>query len=228
MRRGGGISNAYAVIAVIYPSGSTCTCTKGTKTLRAKDTSGSYLFLIPEAGTWTVSCTDGSSTASKTVNITMQYQTESVTLSYRSYVFKEGVNPGTIENVWSTPTGSENKWLKSDNNTSYQSGGYIFVSTKKLLKLPKIDLSNVNAVGFEVSIPSNSPAKDGTVGMGVTNTWNFDGQPSFAAYANAENVTDVRKTYHVDVSYLTGEYWICLYASTGPAMFANVYNVWLE
>ena len=51
-RRGGGIP--YAVIGVTYPSGSVCTCTSGTLTLTAKDTSGKAMFIIPSAGTWTV------------------------------------------------------------------------------------------------------------------------------------------------------------------------------
>ena len=89
----GGIGNAYAVIGVTYPSGSTCTCTNGTKTLPAKDTSGSFLFLIPEAGTWIVSCTDDDHPdgVSQTVNITAQYQTERVSLLYGYVIFDSEV-----------------------------------------------------------------------------------------------------------------------------------------
>lgn len=80
---GGGGGGAYAFIIAAYPEGSTCTASNGSKTLRAKDTSGSYVFKIPYAGTWTVSCTDGSQTASATVSITSEGQSESVALSYR-------------------------------------------------------------------------------------------------------------------------------------------------
>lgn len=79
---GGGGCGAYAFIIAAYPEGSTCTAFNGSKTLRAKDTSGSYVFKIPYAGTWTVSCTDGSQTASATVSITSEGQSESVSLSY--------------------------------------------------------------------------------------------------------------------------------------------------
>lgn len=48
-----GIGKIYAVIGVTYPSGSTCTCTNGAKTLTAKDTTGRARFVIPSAGTWT-------------------------------------------------------------------------------------------------------------------------------------------------------------------------------
>ena len=48
-----GIVKIYAVIGVTYPSGSTCTCTNGSKTLTAKNTSGKAIFVIPSAGTCT-------------------------------------------------------------------------------------------------------------------------------------------------------------------------------
>lgn len=110
----GGGGKAFAVISATYPAGSTCTCTNGTKTLKAKETSGSFLFLIPEAGAWTVSCTDGTDTTSKNVDITEQYQTENVILSYRvppthqeveyiqtsgSQYIKLGLSPNNIDEV---------------------------------------------------------------------------------------------------------------------------------
>lgn len=79
---GGGGGDTYAFIVVTYPAGSTCTCTNGSKTLTAKDTSGTWAFQIPEAGTWTVSCTDGTHTATAPVVISTEGQSESVTLSY--------------------------------------------------------------------------------------------------------------------------------------------------
>ena len=52
-----------ATIAVTYPSGSTCTCSNGTTTLTAPNTTGSYTFTVPSAGTWTVKSTNGTDTA---------------------------------------------------------------------------------------------------------------------------------------------------------------------
>ena len=81
---GGG--KLYAVSAVTYPAGSICTCISGSRTLRARDRSGRALFNAP-LGTWTVSCTDGSSTASQEVSITAEGQSESVELSYALVLF---------------------------------------------------------------------------------------------------------------------------------------------
>nr|DAK51334.1 MAG TPA: hypothetical protein [Caudoviricetes sp.] len=84
-RRGGGIP--YAVIGVTYPSGSVCTCTSGTLTLKAKDTTGKALFVIPSAGTWTVKAVKGSQSASEAVKITTEGQVKTVTLAYDLILF---------------------------------------------------------------------------------------------------------------------------------------------
>lgn len=80
---GGGAGKLYAAIGVEYPAGSACTCTNGTKTLKAKDTSGKWVFAIPEAGKWTVTATDGTNSKSVDVEITTQGQSEKVVLSYQ-------------------------------------------------------------------------------------------------------------------------------------------------
>lgn len=84
-----------ATIAVTYPSGSTCTCSNGTTTLTAPNTTGSYTFTVPSAGTWTVKSTNGTDTAQQAVSITTSGQSASVTLSYKptaSTSAKPGVN----------------------------------------------------------------------------------------------------------------------------------------
>ena len=90
-RRGGGTSKAYAVIGVTYPTGSTCTCTDGTKTLSLKNTSGQGLFIIPYAATWTVTATNGTNTKSQSVEITTEGQSVRVELTYELVLYENGV-----------------------------------------------------------------------------------------------------------------------------------------
>lgn len=87
----GGGTKLFAAIGVTYPEGSTCTCTNGTKTLKAKNTSGQWVFAIPETGTWTVSCTDGKESASESVEITTEGQSVKLELSYDLWLIKNGV-----------------------------------------------------------------------------------------------------------------------------------------
>lgn len=97
---GGGSGKLFAVIAVTYPAGSICTCVSGTKTLKARDTSGKALFNVT-VGEWTVSCTDGTDTASKAVSITSEGQAVSVELSYRLYLYKNGDKCTDVGGNWS-------------------------------------------------------------------------------------------------------------------------------
>ncbi len=102
VRHGGGGGSVYAAISVTYPEGSVCTCTDGVKTLTAKDTSGKYIFLLPGAGAWTVSCTDGIARAAVSVEPGERYSHESVTLSYETVLFENGeLSPllGSLRNI---------------------------------------------------------------------------------------------------------------------------------
>lgn len=88
-------SKPYAVIGVTYPSGSTCTCTNGSKILTAKDTTGKAMFVIPSAGTWTVKAVKGSKSKSKAVSITAEGQVETVVLVYETVLWEAGADQNT-------------------------------------------------------------------------------------------------------------------------------------
>lgn len=90
----------FAVISVTYPAGSVCTCTKGTKTYQAKNTSGLALFAVPETGDWTVSCTDGTQTASATVSITAEGQGATAKLAYNLRLFDNGDECTDVTGGW--------------------------------------------------------------------------------------------------------------------------------
>lgn len=79
-----------ATINVTYPEGSVCTATDGVTTLTAPDTSGTWACVVPNAGTWTVSCTDGTDRDSAAVEITEDGQSASVSLQYILILYKDG------------------------------------------------------------------------------------------------------------------------------------------
>lgn len=95
-----------ATINITYPAGSTCTCSDGTTTLSAPDTSGTWACIVPNAGTWTVSSTDGDKSKSADVVITTDGQTESVTLLYITHLFNNGDTCDAITGGWGTGTTS--------------------------------------------------------------------------------------------------------------------------
>lgn len=70
-----------ASIVVAYPAGSTLTATNGNITLTATDTTGNYTFVVPMAGTWTITATDGNNTATTEVIVSAEGQIKNVVFS---------------------------------------------------------------------------------------------------------------------------------------------------
>ena len=111
---GGGVT-AFAFIFATYPVGSTCTATDGSRTLKLKDTSGYGVFYVPYAATWIVTATDGTETTTQTVEITSEGQNVSVELSYRTYLYKNGVfGAGQGELVESSVYGTQSLSYNSE------------------------------------------------------------------------------------------------------------------
>ena len=186
-----GIGKIYAVIGVTYPSGSTCTCTNGSKTLTAKNTSGKAIFVIPSAGTWTVTAVSGSKSTSKTVSITAEGQVETVTLMFETILFDGGDNTGvtggwtytiTKDDYYGGPSAREDNlnvgttlyWLpgrswNSEGTDQKNKNGY--AHTKK-----KIDVTKYNTItavskyaGGHLAVGNASVAlKVGTVSLDIS------------------------------------------------------------
>ena len=145
------VAAVYAVISVTYPSGSTCTCTSGSKTLTAKDTTGKALFVIPAAGTWTVKAVKGSQSASKAVSITAEGQVATVTLAYNLVLFN-GTDNTTATGGWTFGSwasgGSEfSNATISNKQIVYSQSGYGGIFTKK-----QIDVTNYKTLTCDCTI----------------------------------------------------------------------------
>lgn len=127
-----------ATINITYPAGSTCTCSDGTTTISAPDTSGTWACIVPNAGTWTVTSTSGTETDSKAVTITTDGQSTSVELSYALFLFKPNAPSDIIAGEWempgnSTVTAEAELTVKSVNN--YNSNRLISARTKGQIDL---------------------------------------------------------------------------------------------
>jgi hypothetical protein len=133
-----------ALITTTWPEGSTCSCTDGTSTLYAPDTSGSYTFNVPNKGTWTVTATNGDKTASKSVSITAEGQTESVTLAYEYVLYEAGTKYAELTDKSSTSAtygGKATLTWNADSATFYFGGSTSFTSQSAWTYSPQIDLS---------------------------------------------------------------------------------------
>lgn len=212
----------FAVISVTYPAGSVCTCTKGTKSYTAKDTSGRALFAVPEAGDWTVSCTDGTKTASSTVSITAEGQTKNVDLQYTLYIFKAG--EGAKVEYYAGHGSLASIAVGTDKITMSYSGNTGEVESCFRAK-NKYNLTNYATLYLDLK---NSKALSGQYRLGVyisttAYTWtDINRDPSTSKGYPA--VTSTRKTYSLDISKMQGEY----YVGFGGTARAEIYNFWLE
>lgn len=83
-----------STINITYPSGARCTCTDGTTTFTAPNTSGSWALVVPRTGTWTIEATDGTHEVTKTAEITRDGQSINITceffISYINVIYPSG------------------------------------------------------------------------------------------------------------------------------------------
>ena len=223
IRGGGGGVRLFSVIGVTYPAGSVCTCTKGTKTYKAKNTSGRALFAVPEVGDWTVSCTDGTQTASTTVSITAEGQTKNVDLQYTLYIFKAG--EGAKVEYYAGHGDLASIAVGADKITMSYSGYTGNVESCFRAK-NKYNLTNYATLYLDL-VNSASLSDSYRLGVYISTTaftWeDINRDPSISCKGYPE-VTSTRKTYTLDVSKMQGEY----YVGFGGAAQAEIYNFWLK
>lgn len=196
-----------ATINVTYPAGSTCTCSDGTTTLTAPNTSGSWTCIVYNAGTWTVSSTDGDKSKSTNVVITTDGQTESVTLQYITYLFKDGETYDSLTGGWDALVNAEKQALQL-----YAAPG----KTANAFTKSKVDLTNFSTISaktdsnayIDLSIIIASAIPSGQVATAVLN--------------GAETGLSL------DISSITGEYlvWLTAYSEKGSSRY--VYEVSMQ
>ena len=212
-----------ATINVTFPVGSTCTATCGTVQLTAsaaESASGSAVFGVPNAGTWTITSTanDGSGdSATAEVEITTEGQSESVELSYTLVIYKPGDVCADITGGWenysNTTVTKGDEYLKVVPTKQYSSG---FAGTANT-----IDLTDIATLYFDAK---NNAAEDGylVVGVSATKGGSFKAKSS---YSPSQAVTKA-----VNVASLTGEYYIQVEVYWGQSIKGDgrIYNVWGE
>lgn len=212
-----GSGTPYAVIGATYPSGSTCTCKCGTRTVTLKDTSGTGLFKIPYAGTWTVTATNGTDTASKAVTISAKGQVETVELEY-TYIIRSGVI---------TQIGFSTQLRTGYSMTVAQGSGSITLDAKTAAKYcglaadSKIDVSKYTTLYCKATA-----TKESSVRFGLYSTISSS-QPS--PVSSTVLSTAYTTVPSLDLSALSGEYYvgIDIHANVSTVT-ATVTDFWFE
>lgn len=201
------VSIAYfaATINVTYPAGSICTATDGTTILTAPDTTGTWACIVGNTGTWTISCTKDSQTATNTVTISTDGESKSLTLSYRLYLFSEtdgNVGGFVVRNNF-TIDSNFMKLLDGDSSNASLNTW--------------VDLSNYNTLYID-SIRTYA----GTLTRGYISP---SKSTTIAETGLNFGTSLTRKVESLDISAYSGSYNICIH---GSWTVATIYNIWLE
>ena len=210
-----------ATINITYPAGSTCTCSDGTTTLSAPDTSGTWACIVPNAGTWTAAATDGVENTSESVSITTDGQIAAIELSYLLWLYKSGNTYNAVTGGWSVSKhastgGSFDNVLTLNADSMLLSTeawggsvGYANAFTNN-----SIDLTGVNTLKFKITGIGNTAYSDKE-----GNTHKF----RFSLVVANERPTKQNPTFPVNMNILaTGEYSVDV-----SAVNAGYVGIWI-
>lgn len=213
-----------ATINITYPAGSTCACTDGTTTLTAPDTSGTWACIVPNAGSWTVTATDGNDSTNKSVSITADGQTENVALSYTLVLYeKNGETVAWSYKAYDHSVPSVNMTLDTL-QSQYGEGN---ARRPTLYTTVKHDVSS-----YDTLYGSFDMTGSGSLYLGILSSPPATGCDSvekvgFASYASG-NGGKVDLT--LDISSFTGEYYIAVYltANWGGSYNGSTIKIYAE
>lgn len=198
-----------ATINVTYPAGSTCTCSDGTTTLTAPNTSGSWTCIVYNAGTWTATATDGDKSKSADVVITTDGQTESVTLLYITYLFKDGETYDSLTGGWQGTVNAEKQALQ----LIVQAGKSQNVHTKS-----KVDMTDYSTI----SVKTDANIRNVSLVLIIEDSYAAS-KP--VAKAELDTASD---EVSLDISNITGSHFIQLYSYSEKGGSRYVYEVSMQ
>lgn len=198
-----------ATINVTYPAGSTCTCSDGTTTLTAPNTSGSWTCIVYNAGTWTATATDGDKSKSADVVITTDGQTESVTLLYITYLFKDGETYDSLTGGWQGTVNAEKQALQL-----YASAG----KTANAWTKSKVDMTDYSTISAKTDANVNNVSLTLIIEDSIVAS-----KP--VAEAKLNTASD---EVSLDISNITGSHFIRLYSYSEKGGGRYVYEVSMQ
>lgn len=197
-----------ATINITYPAGSTCTCSDGTTTLSAPDTSGTWACIVPNAGTWTAAATDGVENTSESVSITTDGQTVAVELSYYTYLFKPNTDTTNVTGGWQLNSkgslDSAGEQLVATFTNAYNHGIAFNVAT-----INKIDFTEFTTLVATCKAADNNNAAPRSATFAVASTQSgFNNAGTASTKIASTTFSNSTTTVTIDVSGISGSYYV--------------------
>lgn len=197
-----------ATINITYPAGSTCTCSDGTTTLSAPDTSGTWACIVPNAGTWTAAATDGVENTSESVSITTDGQTVAVELSYYTYLFKPNTDTTNVTGGWQLNSkgslDSAGDQLVATFTNAYDRGNAFNVAT-----INKIDFTEFTTLvaTCKAADKNNAAPRSATFAVASTQA-GFNSAGTASTKVASTTFSNSTTTVQIDVSGISGSYYV--------------------
>ena len=197
-----------ATINITYPAGSTCTCSDGTTTLSAPDTSGTWACIVPNAGTWTAAATDGVENTSESVSITTDGQTVAVELSYYTYLFKPNTDTTNVTGGWQLNSkgslDSAGEQLVATFTNAYNHGIVFNVAT-----INKIDFTEFTTLVATCKAADKNNAAPRSATFAVASTQSgFNNAGTVSTKIASTTFSNSTTTVTIDVSGISGSYYV--------------------
>lgn len=205
-----------AAVSVSFVPGEECVCSDGTSTFRTSDESGLALFILPNTGTWTVSC--GSHTEEVAVESNHVYNVNLKKL----ILFSNSIGGDNTEVTGGWDRVSAGNIETTDTYIRYlsSSGGTVRSATT----LNMIDLTNYSKIVINGHLNTTSSVTMSNYGFWVNKT-------------KVNTITSVTRKvqipkgsspteFEMDISDLTGEYYIGLSNSHSSA-YTFIYECYL-
>ena len=214
-----------ATINVTYPAGSTCTAKNGATTLTAPNTTGTWACAVPNAGTWTVTCTNGTKTATDTVSVATAGQNVNVTLAYVLYLYNNGDECTEATGGWrvnvnipeSTAKESNRIWTGELKNSGNKSWIY--------MKNPSSDIKKYDTLKIQINRTKIVDVPSFGLMSGATPPENINDNNKNSLYIAYKNIGSSNGTITLDISNATADSMrvmiLSLYSS-------YIYKIWLE
>lgn len=197
-----------ATISITYPAGSTCTCSDGTTTLSAPDTSGTWTCIVPNAGTWTAAATDGVESTSESVSITTDGQTVAVELSYYTYLFKPNTDTTNVTGGWQLNSkgslDSAGDQLVATFMNAYNRGNAFNVAT-----INKIDFTEFTTLVATCKAADKNNAAPSSATFAVASTQaGINAAGTASTKVASTTFSNSTTTVQIDVSGISGSYYV--------------------
>lgn len=220
----GGIVDAYAVISVDYPEGSTCICTNGITTFTAGDINGKWLFFLPSGGEWIVSCTyESKSTESSPITVEKN-GAYSVLLEYALYIIRDGIliDGETLSTYFITSSSAMKLTMRDGyiefNSTSTAVVGLSTIKTYDVSRFTKVVVDGyVKASAAPMAIYLTPDAKYASLSAARSASY---------AYASTNKMT--RSTFEITDLHIDEPCYIAVQHPAGNPVYSYIYNLWFE